>query len=147
MLGGDSARGADVAVGALLRLWEHRRDYQPHGKLEGWLIRTANRLCLDQLAQTKPSLTLDLDKASSVPLTSVLIEQNLLAQSVRDAVMELPESHRAVLVLSVYEGMSYREVADALEISVGTVASRKNHAISLLRRSLSAWQDQRSEDR
>jgi len=147
MLGGDAARGADVAVGALIRLWESRTTYQPCGKLEAWLIRTANRLCLDQIERDRPTVPLDLDKPSSTPGAQTLVERDALEESVREAVSALPESHRAVLVLSVYEGMSYREVADALDLSVGTVASRKNHAIALLRRRLVAWIDQTGEDR
>jgi len=64
----------------------------------------------------------------------------VLAQAVRDAVVELPETHRGVLILSVYEDTSYGEIAAALEISPGTVASRKNHAVAMLRRRLAAWE-------
>jgi len=147
MLGGDAAKGADVAVGALIRLWESRASYQPCGKLESWLIRTANRLCLDQIEKQRPTVPLDLDKPSASMSAEALVEQDALAESVREAIAALPESHRAVLVLSVYEGMSYREVAEALDLSVGTVASRKNHAIAVLRRRLVGWIDLTGVDR
>lgn len=46
MLGGDAASGADVAVGALIRLWEHRYTYQARGQLGAWLLQTVYRACL-----------------------------------------------------------------------------------------------------
>lgn len=55
--------------------------------------------------------------------------------------MELPETHRSVLILSVYEELTYDEISEALEISAGTVASRKNHAIAMLKRRLAAWEN------
>jgi RNA polymerase sigma-70 factor (ECF subfamily) len=48
----------------------------------------------------------------------------------------LPDASRAVLVLREFEGLSYQEIADALEIPVGTVMSRLNYARKLLREKL-----------
>jgi RNA polymerase sigma-70 factor (ECF subfamily) len=141
MLGGDSARGADIAVGALLRLWESRGAFQPCGQLGAWLLRTANRLCLDLLTRERPACPIDENEPDSRPGVQQGLELSARAQAVRDTVMELPETHRGVLVLSVYEGMSYQEIAESLEISMGTVASRKNHAVAMLRRRLAAWED------
>jgi RNA polymerase sigma-70 factor (ECF subfamily) len=141
MLGGDQARGADVAVGALLRLWESRHSYRPCGKLGAWLLKAANRLCLDTLAHAQTVIALD-DAAEAISDATCqsCVEKTVLAHAVRYAVMDLPEAHRSVLILSVYEEMSYDEIAEALEISPGTVASRKSHAVAMLRRRLAAWE-------
>jgi len=140
MLGGDQARGADVAIGALLRLWETRRSYQPCGKLGSWLLKVTNRLCLDNLAGSSSISGLNTIGEPIAGSFHSAFERIELAAAVRTAVMELPETHRNVLILSVYEEMSYDEIAEALEISLGTVASRKNHAIAALRRRLTAWE-------
>ncbi len=139
MFGGDTARGADLAVGVLIRLWEHRAVYQPSGRLGAWLLKTANRMCLDALSQARQSSQLE-ETTAKVEGPESCVERTVLARVVRDAVMELPESHRSVLILSVYEEMSYDEIAEALDISPGTVASRKSHAITMLRRRLAAWE-------
>ena len=55
---------------------------------------------------------------------------------VQQAVLTLPDASRAVLVLREYEGMSYHEIADALDIPVGTVMSRLNYARKLLKEKL-----------
>ena len=52
---------------------------------------------------------------------------------VADAVTALPEPERDALVLHVWEGLSYEEVADALGVPIGTVRSRLNRARGRLR--------------
>jgi RNA polymerase sigma-70 factor (ECF subfamily) len=150
MLGGDGDSGADVAVGALLRLWESRSELRSCGRVEGWLLRTANRLCIDQLRQdrSKP-LSLndhdrnepDLNDRVTAKAEGPDFAQTELSRAVRDAVMGLPEPQRAVLLLSTYEGLSYEQISEALEIPAGTVASRRNHALKHLRRRLAAWEN------
>ncbi len=137
MLGGDAAGGADIAVGTFLRLWEARAAFRPCGRLEAWLLRTASRLCLDALARIKDAEPL----AEQMTETPGALPSDGLSEAVRQAVMELPETHRNVLILAAYEGMAYDEIAEILDISVGTVGSRKNHAIATLRRRLAAWRD------
>ncbi len=139
MAGGDAARGADVAVGAFLRLWESRATYRPEGKLGAWLVQVAYRMILDEARRARPSTDLE-NVADANPLPG-RVERTAMAQAVRDAITDLPETHRAVVVLSVYEGMSHDEVAQALGIPTGTVASRKNAALKTLRRRLAAWDE------
>ena len=55
---------------------------------------------------------------------------------VQKAVLSLPDACRAVLVLREYEEMSYHEIADALDIPLGTVMSRLNYARKLLKEKL-----------
>jgi RNA polymerase sigma-70 factor (ECF subfamily) len=56
------------------------------------------------------------------------MERPLLEGSVSKALMDLPEDFRAVLVLADIEGLTYREVADALGCPMGTVMSRLHRA-------------------
>jgi len=58
------------------------------------------------------------------------------AELVQKAISLLPEASRAVLILREYEELSYREIADALDIPVGTVMSRLNYARKLLKEKL-----------
>ncbi len=137
---GDAARGADVAVGAFLRLWEARGTYRPQGRLGAWLLRAAYRLVVDEARRARTAQTLAEPVAEPPHLR---IERTALAQAVRDAVGALPEGQRAVLVLSHYEGLSGEAIAEILDVPPGTVASRKSHALKTLRRRLAAWEDPR----
>jgi RNA polymerase sigma-70 factor (ECF subfamily) len=63
---------------------------------------------------------------------------NLLRDDLIKAVDELPENFRIVLVLAELEGFNYQDIADMLEVPVGTVRSRLSRARSLLQKAL--WQ-------
>jgi len=65
------------------------------------------------------------------PEKALIIKQR--SQTVQKALLVLNDSTRAVLVLREYGGMSYQEISSALEIPLGTVMSRLNHARSQLR--------------
>ncbi len=147
MLGGDSGDAADVVAAAFVRLWEIRATFRQTGSVESWLLATVYRLCLDCLRNRSRCLTENLpqDEKGSPDASTVagVVEAVALGEAVRQAIMELPESHRAVLILSVYEELSYEEIAAALEIPPGTVASRRSHAVAMLRRKLAAWEEGR----
>ena len=63
------------------------------------------------------------------------------ADAAKEAVSQLSIPLRTVFILSVFQEMSYQEIADALEISPGTVASRKHEAVQLLRQKMIAWKE------
>ena len=141
MAGGDAARGADVAVGALLRLWESRHAYRPEGRLGSLLLRTAYRLVVDGARRDRGGESIDGLAHPDDPRDRV--EGSALAGAVREAVVALPPGQRAVLVLTAYEGLDHETVAGILAIPPGTVASRRNRALKTLRRRLAAWDEPR----
>jgi RNA polymerase sigma-70 factor (ECF subfamily) len=57
-----------------------------------------------------------------------ILEHRERDEQVQRAVLSLPTASRVVLVLREYEGLSYQEIAEALEIPIGTVMSRLNYA-------------------
>ena len=75
----------------------------------------------------------DLHLTDERPGPESLVSQQERTVLVQKAVLSLPEASRAVLVLREYEEMSYHEIADALDIPVGTVMSRLNYARKLLK--------------
>lgn len=61
------------------------------------------------------------------------VHKKLMLKEVRRAITNLPERRRQVFILSRYEGMSYKEIAEVLEISVNTVETQISRALSTLR--------------
>ena len=64
------------------------------------------------------------------------IEDSRRAKRVRTALLDLPADQYSVLTLSVWEGLSHEEIADALGIAIGTVKSRLSRARSKLEHSI-----------
>jgi RNA polymerase sigma-70 factor (ECF subfamily) len=82
--------------------------------------------------QTKKALKVLLkDDKSADPAT--IAENKELADLILTAVMQLDDAHRAVIVLRDIEGMNYAQIADILNINLGTVKSRLSRARSQLR--------------
>jgi RNA polymerase sigma-70 factor (ECF subfamily) len=135
----------DVAQEAFLRAWRHLDRFDTGRPFGPWVCRIAANLALnhvrspraredplpgDGAEQPAPAATAD-------PLRSVLESE---AREVLDhALAELPPEQRAVFVLRVVEEMSYREIAEALELSPGTVMSRLFRARERLARALEPY--------
>jgi RNA polymerase sigma-70 factor (ECF subfamily) len=83
--------------------------------------------------------------ADDDPLEALSLRE--LTAAVRLAVEGLPPAHRAVVLLHNLEGMSLRDVAEILEVPVGTAKSRLSAAFVMLRRSLREWREDDHEVR
>lgn len=133
---GDAQIAEDAAQETFIQAWLHLSSYRPQTSLRNWLYRIALNAATDMLRKEKRILPNDID---DLPLTDerlgpeLLVAQQERTTLVQRAVLSLPDASRAVLVLREYEGMSYHEIADALDIPVGTVMSRLNYARKLLK--------------
>ncbi len=138
--------GEDLAQETFARLYVRRHQYQPSGKFSTYLWRIALNLCYDELRRLNRRSECSLDddqRADTVsnlrafePGPDVQLEQTERTGMVRDALLQLSENHRTVLVLRHYENLKFREIADVLEIPEGTVKSRMAEAITQLSRQL-----------
>ena len=136
MLGGDTDAAADVVQDAFLTLWTGRHGYRPCGRLRAFLLRTVHNRCLDDRRSPRHRRSLPL---ADCPEPAAPFAPEFAGDVVRDAVMDLSEPLRAVFLLSEYEGLTYAEIAEALDCPMGTVASRKHEAVARLRRVLAPW--------
>jgi RNA polymerase sigma-70 factor (ECF subfamily) len=146
---GDEHRGQDLTQDAFARLFAKRKDYQPTGKFSTFLWRIALNLCYDELRRLKrrPEAPLEdelLDSTDELPSFRVVeptpdaaLLRRERSQIVQDAVQQLSEAYRSVVILRHYENLKFREIADVLAIPEGTVKSRMAEALTQLHRILS----------
>jgi len=133
---GDAQVAEDAAQETFIQAWLHLSSYRPQTSLRNWLYRIAVNAALDMLRKEKrilPNALEDLQLRDPLPGPETVFSQGERTALVQKAVLSLPDASRAVLVLREYEGMSYHEIADALDIPVGTVMSRLNYARKLLK--------------
>lgn len=134
---GDIHLAEDVAQETFLKVWDKLHTYKPVGSFRGWVYRIAANAALDILRKKREEVDME-----SVTLSSPSsgVEQTVIrgqqAKVVRQAVLSLPPASRAVLVLREYEGLTYQEIADSLEIPIGTVMSRLAYARGVLKKLL-----------
>ena len=133
----------DVTQGACLRAFRFFDGYQG-GNMRAWLLTIVRNTCYTWLHQNRaPGFTdvFDEEIHSAEISSSADPEIQTLAQADKEtlqrALEELPEVFREALVLRELEGMSYKEIADVMSVSLGTVMSRLARARTRLRQSLS----------
>ena len=133
---GDAHLAEDVTQQAFMKAWLHLASYQPRASLRAWLSRIAINSGLDVLRREKHIIPDDaaigesMDTQPGPESTLIDKEQALVVQK---ALLALSETNRSVLVLREYSDLSYREIATALNIPLGTVMSRLNAARMQLR--------------
>jgi RNA polymerase sigma-70 factor (ECF subfamily) len=101
------------------------------------MFRILRNTFLTSRTGLKATVPLDDDENSVVPISAETPESILLGnldqQQLRDAIAELPVVYREVLLLCDVEEMTYKEIAEALAIPIGTVMSRISRARATLR--------------
>lgn len=138
---GNRAEAEEVAQEAFVRAHRALGDFRGDAKLSTWLYAITSRLCLNRLASGERRLTshgedalLRLSDAS--PRPDVALERRELETALGRAIAELPEDRRIVVVLRDIEGLAYEEIAQVLELTLGTVRSRLHRARADLKEKL-----------
>lgn len=144
---------AEITQDALLRAIEHLKDYNGQAAFGTWLTRILINLALSLLRKRKLRLASSLDAPSSAdddqslplreqmadsrepdPATSV--QRKEAAEHLREALSQLDEEFRSVIVLRDLNQLDYAEIATCLDLPVGTVKSRLFRARLALRQVL-----------
>lgn len=105
-------------------------------KVDAWLFRILHNTWMEYLRRYKPTLDLDdIDEPDKETPENTLSDEQL-AMRVRSAVSDLPMSQRQVITLVDLEGFRYSEVAEILDVPIGTVMSRLHRARTTLKKRL-----------
>jgi RNA polymerase sigma-70 factor (ECF subfamily) len=142
----------DVAQEAFLKVHRYIDRFQGASNFYTWLYRIVVNLCIDFIRKSRKVKQVDYDDSLSHEAGREISEGKIIGTTFRDplsnltsqelgdeikkALDALSDKHKEVILLREIEGFSYQEIADLLEISVGTVMSRLHHARQNLQRSL-----------
>ncbi|HTL51724.1 MAG TPA: sigma-70 family RNA polymerase sigma factor [Planctomycetota bacterium] len=139
------ATAEDLAQEVLIRIFQAGKGYQPKARFRTYLFRIARNLWIDHCRREQHSaknVSLDAADENGNGLRGTLAAaepagSSANASAERDlihrAIEQLPVEQREVVLMSQIQGLLYEEVAEALEIPVGTVKSRMFHALRRLR--------------
>jgi RNA polymerase sigma-70 factor (ECF subfamily) len=135
---GSAAEAEEIAQEAFVRAHRALGDFRGDAKLSTWLYAITSRLCLNRLASGERRLARQgeetlLRLSDSTLRPDAALERNELETALGRAIAELPEERRIVVVLRDLEGLSYEEIAQALDLELGTVRSRLHRARADLR--------------
>ena len=130
---GDRGRAEDAAQDAFVAIWRSARTYnRGRGKGAPWLYAVARNAITDGLRRT-PEPTAELqDGPGGGPDPSDRAEAAWTAWRVHRALEVLPPHERPVIELAYWRGLSQSEIAQSLDIPLGTVKTRTRSALSRL---------------
>ena len=138
----DADEVQDVAQEAFIRTWKNAAKWEPKGfSLRSWLYRITYNLCIDELRRRKPVTAVeeeDLPASGDQPDDGLYRDQQ--QQKVASALNELPERQRTAITLCVYQGMSNRDAAGVMEISIEALESLLSRARRALRNKMTEIQ-------
>lgn len=138
----DPAQAEEVAQEVYVDVWRTADRYDPtQGSVAAWLNTIAHRKAVDRVRSVERSRQREQRHAEvSVEPPAPDVSEQVVASDegrrVREALRELPEAQRTVLELAYFEGRTQREIAEFLEIPLGTAKTRVRDAMQRLRRML-----------
>jgi RNA polymerase sigma-70 factor (ECF subfamily) len=123
---GKSDEAEDIAQEVFIKVWSHAKSFKGKSKFSTWLYRIVVNQCLNYRFKYKERLTsLDeiMEHGKTPDSLKVEIGDEEMSKIVRRAIDDLPERQRIALVLSKFEGKSYKEIAQIMGVSLSAVES------------------------
>ncbi|MBO8158888.1 RNA polymerase sigma factor [Thermosyntropha sp.] len=148
---GNEEDAYDMTQEAFLKAFRSLRTFKGNSSFSTWLYRLVTNVCLDELRRRKrrivplsldePLATRDGDEVEKEivdpnPTADILYESKEFAEYILSFLHQMKPEHKAVIVLRDMMELSYEEIAQILNCSVGTVKSRISRARNILRKKI-----------
>ena len=148
-IAGNQNDAEDMAQEVLIKIFKNLNQFKGNSKFSTWLYRVTTNTCLDMKKKIMKHSSYSLDQnletdegsisteiQDNSPTPEQYAEQNAVQRAVNQAISNLNDQHKKVIILRDVQGFSYEEIADMLGCSVGTVKSRINRARAQLKKIL-----------
>ena len=138
---GNEAMARDVSQQVFLKLFTTISQFREDSHFTTWLYRIVANACTDEHRRRRRfvpfSPEIEVRHMTEQGSQESRFHRREVAESVRGAISELSPKLRLPILLKYVEGLSYDEIAQALEVSIGTVSSRLNRGHKMLAQKLS----------
>lgn len=148
---GNTHDAEDAAQDTFIKAYQNLNNFRPEASFYTWLYRIAVNTCLDYkrrpffeslFKKSEGEEFID-EPPSDRPSPEKLYESKQLGLALRNSLGKLSLKLRTVIILKEIEGLSYDEIADILEVSIGTVKSRISRAREELKKLLKNFTEQK----
>jgi len=132
----------DAAQDTFIKVYRNITSFKQQAQLSTWIYRIAVNTCTDVLRRRRVTASFDamveegFDVASDAPDGDGALDTAFVQEHLAEAIAQLPEEQRTVIVLRDVQGLSYEEVAGAVEANLNTVKSRISRGRKALRKIL-----------
>jgi len=140
---GNAAEAEDAAQETFLRAYTRLATYQPERKFVNWLLSIASHYCIDRLRKRQRAPQVSLEGpippqwlTSDAPQPDQEVSQQQSRDLVRKMLDRLPDVYRSAVVLRYWYGLSYSEIAEAMDTTESAIKSRLHRARRMLAQDL-----------
>ncbi|SHK59263.1 RNA polymerase sigma-70 factor, ECF subfamily [Desulfatibacillum alkenivorans DSM 16219] len=133
----DPSEAEDIAQETFLRLYKTSAAYRQKASLKTFLLRIAKNLCIDHFRKKKPDLLNELPEIPTEATPLSQLEAAVSADMLEKAIDDLPVNQRTAVLLRHMEQLSYNQIAEVMEVSLGAVESLLVRARRTLRAAVS----------
>ena len=119
----------EITQDTFVKVYRAAHRFDSRYRFTTWLYKIASNTCKNKLRRRRKTVSLDVENAPVVPVSHEAspleaYKKDLKIAEVRDAINSLPPRYKQVLYLRYVEGLSYKEIAEALDLSLGNVEAR-----------------------
>ena len=152
----------DASQEAFVRVYRNLDRFKGDSAFYTWFYRIVVNVCIDHCRKHGKVRKLEYDETyrrrdeAELPMEvigntrdmrpDVSFEQSELGDAIALALEKLSENHRTIILLREVEGLSYDEIAEAVDCNIGTVMSRLHHARKHLQKLLKEYADSSSDE-
>lgn len=129
----NSADAEDVMHDAYIRVHQGATSYQPMGKPLAWILSIVRNLCFNLIRSSRPAIDVaECEKLAFPDETQASLDRLVLEQALK--LLDIQE--RQIVILHALTGMKHREIAELLEMPLGTVLSKYHRSLERLKNEL-----------
>lgn len=131
----------DVAQDALIKAWQAMPSYRGEAPLRNWILRITHNTAVSALRKRREEIRdpNELPERFTGSSIETQVQNRLAIERFTEALDELDETSRSIVVLRELEGLSYDEICEVLKLSLPTVKTRLLRARRQLANSLEGW--------
>ncbi len=122
----------DVVQTVMIEAWRAHKRYDPTRPLEAWLLTITRRRAIDRLRTQKSVVDLATIKDITGEDGRETADRFAWAYQIRQALEELPEAQRQAIALSYFGGLSQTQIANHLDVPLGTIKTRTKRGLTRL---------------
>ncbi len=140
---GDLDAAEEIVQDVFVKLWENRNTIEINSNFQSYIFRAVRNSCLNLIKHINIREEYKNYNQQELEENRQNLEEEIFASEleirIREAIDQLPVERRKVFVLSRYEGLKYREIAEKLKISDKTVENQMGKAIRFLKEKLTKY--------
>lgn len=154
---GNKELAREVSQKVFIRVYKNLNKLRDPGRFSSWIYQIASNLCKDEIKKMNHHDFISLDliqennenegfrlpdglQESDYYRPDTKLNQKQVSNIVQKALQQLPEEQRIVIIMKEYQGLKFKEIAEALNQPLNTVKSRMYYGLNGLRKIFEQWQ-------